>query len=213
MFDVATYFSYDNDWDVTYMAVQRNGLWVMERMIYPRTKNLGQLVSQGICMMDGWTTGTVPANGVIMGLDHLEGKDVFVLVDDGWEIGTYTVLEGQISTNRDSGTYCVGLPYEASLETFEVQDNFQGTGLGTKRRWNSLTTRLLNSALPKVYDQRDRDRTPATPMGDYEGVRDGLQDIKQSKFGWGDGSIVVEQDRPYPTHILGFFGSMEIEDR
>lgn len=214
VFDIAGYFSNDEDQDYTYMAVKRNNLWMLERMRYPSNKQSTDLIANGIVMLDSWVSGTVPSNGIITDLpEHLEGKEVFLLVDNGWEVGTYTVTEGQISTNRTEGIYAIGLPYTAQFETFEAEENFNGTGLGTKRRWNSLSTRLLNSALPKVFGQRDRDRTPATPMGDYEGVREGLQDITQSVSGYTDGSIKVLQDRPYPTHIICFFGEYQVEDR
>ena len=50
-------------------------------------------------------------------------------------------------------------------------------------------------------------------MNTPETVREGLQDIRQNVTGYGDGAIVVVQDRPYPTQVVGFFGEYEVEDR
>ncbi len=217
IYDTCAYFALPENTDSTYFVVQRNGLWNLERMRYPCSKVCTPLAANGIVLMDGWVNGTVAAdadNGQVGGLTHLEGKEVGVLVDDSW-VGDFTVINGQvlIPSKYVGQEYSAGLLYTAQLETFEMDDNFQGTGLGTKRRWVNLYTRILNSALPQVYGQRDRDRTPVTPMGTPETVREGLQDIEQNVAGYTDGSIQVIQDRPYPTHIVAFFGTYQVEDR
>ena len=136
------------------------------------------------------------------------------MINDAWQIREYTVANGKITLPEDftGRDYAVGLLYIGYLETFENPDNFQGTGMGADRRWNDLYTRIYNSALPKVYGQRAPDRSPPHLMGISENVREGIQDIRQSVLGFGSGSIKVVQDRPYPTQILAFFGSYEIED-
>ena len=168
--------------------------------------------------MDGWTTGVVAStNGglLIEGLGNLSGKTVGVLLDDAWQLETFEVVAGRVILPEDSTgkNYAVGLLYEGLLDTFEVPDNIRGTGMATKRRWLSLTTRLLNSALPEIYGQRAEDRTPATPMGVPETVREGLQDVEQSVTGFTDGSVQVVMNRPYPVQVLAFFGDYQVEER
>jgi hypothetical protein len=75
-----------------------------------------------------------------------------------------------------------------------------------------LHTRLYNSALPLVYGQRAPDRTPAHLMGIGENIREGLQDIRQNVSGFGSGSIKIVQNRPYPTQVVSFFGTYQVED-
>jgi hypothetical protein len=211
--DVAAYYSLATTQDYTFWAVERNGQYVLERMRYPCGKVCKPLTTNGIVCMDSWFSGTV--SGLeITGLDLLNGKEVGVLIDDAWQIKEYTVANGKVTLPTDftGSSYAVGLLYTGYMETFENPDNFQGTGLGTKRRWNDLYTRLLNSALPKVYGQRAPDRTPATPMNQSENVRPGIQDIRQNVSGFGSGSIKIVQDRPYPTQVLAFFGSYQVED-
>jgi hypothetical protein len=160
-------------------------------------------------------TGTLTGR-LITGLEHLTGMEVAVLIDDAWQIGTHKVVAGEVLLTGDYiiGTnYAVGLLYEGVLDTFEMSDNLQGTGMGAKRRWNGLTTRLLNSALPQVYGQRDRDRTPSTPMGIAETVRAGVQDVEQTVAGYTDGSIRIVMDRPYPCQVLAFFGDYQVETK
>jgi hypothetical protein len=211
--DVAAFYSLAKTEDYTFWAVQRNGIWALERMRYPCGKVCKPLADNGIVMMDGWVSGTVEGFD-ITGLSHLNGKEVGVLIDDAWQIQEYTVANGKITLPEDftGRTYAVGLLYEGFLETFENPDNFQGTGLGTKRRWQDLYTRLLNSALPRVYGQRAPDRTPSSLMNQSENVRAGLQDIRQNVSGFGSGSIKIVQDRPYPTQVLAFFGTYQVED-
>jgi hypothetical protein len=211
--DVAAYYSLANTQDYTFWAVQRNGAYALEKMRYPCGKVCSPLTSNGIVHMDGWLSGIVEGFE-ITGLETLNGKEVGVLIDDAWQIKEFTVENGKITLPEDftGRTYAVGILYDGLLETFENPDNFQGTGLGTKRRWNSLFTRLLNSALPKVYGQLDADRTPAVPMGESENVREGLQDIRQNVLGFGSGSIKILQDRPYPTQVVAFFGTYQVED-
>jgi hypothetical protein len=211
--DVAAYYSLANTQDYTFWAVQRNGAYALEKMRYPCGKVCNPLTSNDIVHMDGWLSGIVEGLE-ITGLETLNGKEVGVLIDDAWQIKEFAVVNGKITLPEDftGRTYAVGLLYEGFLETFENPDNFQGTGLGTKRRWQDLYTRLLNSALPRVYGQRAPDRTPSSLMNQSENVREGLQDIRQNVSGFGSGSIKIVQDRPYPTQIISFFGTYQVED-
>jgi hypothetical protein len=211
--DVAAYYSLFNTQDYTYWAIQRNGQYVLEKMRYPCGKVCKPLTTNGIVLMDGWLSGIVSGLD-ITGLESLEGKEVGVLIDDAWQIREFTVANGKITLPEDftGRTYAVGLLYTGFLETFENPDNFQGTGLGTKRRWSDLYTRIYNSALPLVYGQRAPDRTPAVLMGQSENVREGIQDIRQNVSGFGSGSIKIVQERPYPTQVLAFFGTYQVEE-
>ena len=211
--DVAAYYSLANTQDYTFYAVQRNGIFVLERMRYPCSKLCQPLTANSVVHLDGWKSGIV-AGLTITGLITLNGKTVFVLIDDALLVEEFTVANGEITLPQDyTGlTYAVGIPYVGLMQTFENPDNFRGTALGAKRRWNTLFTRILNSALPKVYGQLAADRTPKIPMGTSENVRAGLQDIEQNVSGYGNGSITVVQDRPYPTQVLAFFGKYQVED-
>ncbi len=213
VYDVAAYYSLFRTEDYTFYATERNGQYVLERMRYPCSKVCDPLTTNDVVYMDGWVRGIV-TGFQITGLNHLEGKEVGVLIDDAWQIEEFTVSNGLITLPEDftGRNYAVGLLYVGFMETFENPDNFRGTGLGTKRRWTTLNTRLLNSALPLVYGQRAPDRTPSTLMGISENVREGLQDIRQNVSGFGSGSIKIVQNRPYPTQVISFFGQYQVED-
>jgi hypothetical protein len=214
VYDVCSFFSLDKNWDYTFYAVERNNRWVLERMRYPICKETNSHTDEGIVFMDGWVTGTVSGD-TITDLGHLEAKQVYVLVDEAWQIGEYIVTNGLIRLDKDytGRSYAVGLPYTGQMETFEVNTNPNGVGLGTKRRWNRLTTRVLNSALPEVFSERAYDRRPQTPMGTSDNVIAGIHNITQNNVGFGDGSISVVMDRPYPVYVIGFYGQYEVEER
>lgn len=215
--DGCGYFSLGTNQDYQYFVVERQNGFYLERMNYPRRTLPDKLNENGIVHLDSWVSGVIDPEvpNRVAGLERLEGQKVSVLIDDAW-IGEFTVQNGIVdivSKNYPNKPYVVGLSYKGYAQTFEVTDNFQGTGFGAKRRWVDLRVRLLDSALPRIYSQIDPDRTPQTKMGEAETVRPGIQDVKQAGLGYGDGSLIIEQDRPYPTHVLGFFGDYQVEDR
>ena len=215
VYDVCSYFSLAMNFDYTYYAVQRNNRWVLERMRYPTSKDTNGLTENDIVYMDSWVTGTV-SRETIHGLEHLEGKQVGVLIDDAWQNGTYTVTNGLINLEKDytGRSYAVGLLYTGTLTTFEDNLNPRGsTALGTKRRWNRLTTRILNSAVPQVYGTRPYDRRPQTPMGTSDNVINGIYNFTQNEMGYGDGSVTVIMNRPYPLYIVAMYGQYQDEER
>ena len=172
------------------------------------------LIEQGIVMLDGWLTGTIVNgdNNVIQGLDQYEGLTVACLVNDAYT-GEYTVSSGAIiletedSDQNYAGVWVVGLSYIASAKTFEMAIGQRaGTAIGTPRRWNKFILKTLDSALPKVNTWLPPDREPETLMGIPEIIQSGLQDRNIRDIGWGDGSITILQDRPYPTNVIGFAG-------
>ena len=217
--DVISYFSKFHNRDYTFYVVNRNNRYTIERMRYPTNKDAEGFTAKGIVFMDSWVSGTVVGN-TITGLEHLEQKDVYILVDDAWQIapeppGVFTVINGSVTLPADETgkLYAVGLPYTGRMTNFEMSDNIRGTGLGTKRRWNQLFTRVLNSSLPLIYGERAPDRRPIIPMGESDNVRAGLHDIDQNITGYeSKGEIPVVQDRPYPLYVVAFFGQYQVED-
>jgi hypothetical protein len=216
------------DYDYDPMGPDPEPTWKLERMPYPsRTYTpysippgifvtpTESLTQQGVICMDSWVRGTlVVGTNIISGLDHLEGKEVGCTVNDAWA-GLYTVTGGIIqladiqlsATETYAGEYAVGLMYEGNLKTYESAGGYQrGTGLGTTRRWNKLYCRTLDSALPIINGTLPPDRDPQALMGIADVIQVGLLDSDVRTLGWDQGAITIVQDRPYPTHILGFFG-------
>lgn len=229
--DICAIYNSVSSEDELYALVTYDGgttRWI-EKMPYPareKTQRLvdadDALVDQGIVCLDGWISGTIVEgdNNVISGLDQFDGLTVSVLVDDAYT-GDYTVTSGSVLLEAPdpgdvpaySGTYAVGFSYDGYAKTFEMASgNPAGVGFGTKRKWTELWVRLLDSSFPKINGQLPSDRTPATPMSFPEIFREGIVDLQVNNLGYGDGSIEILQDRPYPCHVLGFFGKFEVEN-
>ena len=230
--DIASHYSIVTKEDSLYLTISYNyseagpNKYNLEHMPYPSrtfTQRVTQtspilllgptLTAQGVVLLDSWIEGTAVSN-VIAGLEHLDGMEVAALVDDAWT-GTYTVEGGQITLDDTNisgsepynGVSAVGLLYKGTLKTLEfVAGNQRGVGFGTKRKWNRLFVRTLDSSLPVINGSLPPDRTPDTLMDIPEVVRMGLVDHEMRNLGWGDGSVLIEQDRPYPCNVLGLYG-------
>lgn len=218
--DIAAIYSVEDGQDRLYAIVQHaDGVFRLERMPYPNREVQARvrqedptLLEQGIVLLDSWLPVELVDTNRIDGLWHR--GTVSVIIDDAW-IGKFEVDDtGVIDLGRQySGTAVVGYSYEATGKTFEnVRGNPRGVGFGAKHRWNRLYIRLLNSALPIINGQRPDDRTPAHEMGVAETVRQGLQDVRINDLGHDDGSVEIRQDRPYPTHVLGYYGEITVNN-
>jgi hypothetical protein len=221
--DVASYYTVGSgnpfeagaNEDSFYFAVNRGGIYTIEKMVYPRRRFFQiPLSTQGAVHLDGWIVGTVTGT-VIEGLEHLEGQTVYVLIDDAFIEGNFVVTDGSITLEEDytGQTYTIGVPYVGEFKTFEATEgNQKGTALGTRRKWNKIYCRVLDSALPIIDGVRPSDRTPEVPMGTAETIRIGIQELISHEGEWGDGTITIRQDRPYPTHVLGLYGEYSVEN-
>jgi len=227
--DISAYYSIETNEDSLFVTIAYNfdpqgpNQFQFEHMPYPSrtmTPRLQEsdpsLTDQDIVLLDSWIDGTIIAadQNTITGLEHLEGQTVAALVNDAWT-GEYLVNNGQITLDDANisgsepyeGTYAVGLLYKGILDTFEIASgNERGVALGTKRKWSRLFVRLLDSALPIINGVLPPDRTPETEMNIAEILRMGLQDVEIRGAGFGNGSINIEQDRPYPTQVIGLWG-------
>jgi len=212
--DICAYYNATTKEEELYLVVERGDSYYLEHMPYPtRTFGSGTYASQGICHMDAWVTGTVTGEQ-ISGIDHLEGREVGVLIGDALLEGTYTVDNGLIllPEDRDGEEFTVGLMYheDSLIHTQEVvRGHPMGIGFGMDRRWPELTVRCLDSSLPEVDGELPPDRTPSTPMGTAETQRTGLQDHEFSNVGHEDGSVPIKPSGPYPLHVVGMFGRFE----
>ena len=204
IYDVCSAYSTLQFEDAIYMCVQRETGYALEKMLYPRRVFSATL--EGVVHLDSWQTGDLVAATTITGVNRLVGRDVRVTLDDA-DIGIYRVDPAGVVdlTVPRTGRYAVGLPYTGRIITYEhVAGNPAGVGFGTARKWNKLYARLLDSGLPKINGQLPADRTPSTPMDLPEPLRS--EDARVHNLGYGDGSVEIVQDLPFPTHILGVYG-------
>ncbi len=221
--DVCGYFSITDEEDRLVVVAQDVGTGNYCRMVMPYPARQFQtaadggatLSEQGIVHLDSWIRPVaVSVEEGIYDVSPLEGSCV-VLADDAYQ-GELEIVDGKVLLPRpvSAGAYLVaGYPYIARCEPFEfAAGNPRGVGFGTKRRWNRLYVRTLDSAAPLINGVAVADRAPATAMGSPDLIRHGLAELKVSAQGYSEGSFVIMQDRPYPTHVLGVYGEITVEN-
>lgn len=218
--DMCAIYSLADEQDYIYLSVTRGENTYLERMQYPVREFEDDLSIQGVVCMDSWVAGAFSPGPPtiatqITGLDHLEGLGVGLLLDDAYG-GEHLVSGGKIllsGLETAPTSYAVGLLYDSDGLTFENPGgNPRGIAFGTKRRWNKLWVRLLDSAIPLINGKRPPDRHPDTAQLSVEAIRPGVRDYAIPDLGWADGAISIVQDRPYPTHVLALFGEYGSEN-
>ena len=211
--DVASVFDNRAQQEAFYVAVVRDGTYMIERIPYPPDELVARPNLQGLVYFDSYQEGTVVNSTQITGIDQrFREKTVGLTVNDAWEGEFRVTSAGTITLTRVvNGYWSLGFRYKGECVTFErVGGNPQGEAFGTARRWNKLYVRLVNSALPLINGQRAPDRTPSSPMNLPEPLR--TQDIRLHNLGFNDGTVVIEQDLPFPTHIVGLYGQIGVND-
>lgn len=154
----------------------------------------------------------------ITGLDHLEGKEVWVLADGG-EHPNLTVESGAIDLELAASVVIVGLPSEAYLETMPFEGGSgNGTGQGKTKRIHDCTVRVLRSLAwvagpDDDHLQEGLFRSPETPLGTAPPPYTG--DVSMN--GWqGDYSsratVVLKKQRPMPVTVVAVMPQMVVSE-
>lgn len=157
-----------------------------------------------------WTLAE--AVDTVIGLDHLEGREVAV-VGDGDYLGLFTVEDGEITFPRAYSLITVGLPYECELHSLPLS-NLQLQSDGRKKRVIGAAVRLLESQGLEIGVDKYYEVKPAVPT--YWGQQPALMSeitkiTVESKFER-DQVLKFKQRYPVPAAILGFVVETEMED-
>ncbi len=160
---------------------------------------------------DSWVKEPVGTDGLVTGLDHLEGLTVQVLVDGAIE-PDQVVVGGEITVLNTLGqTAVVGVEYEASMTTLPLGDGGKaGTALGSKRRYVRIFVQLFDSALPLINGQLPPDREPSTPMDTVQPNLTGLVQVR-SLGREGGGRVNITQNLPKKTMVTAILGKASEE--
>lgn len=135
----------------------------------------------------------------ITGLDHLEGKDVSVLLD-GFVEGSpynlvdsktaYTVSGGSITLNNRGAIVHVGLPYTVDIETLDVETVEQKPTL--------LESILCNRVLIKLYKSRGFWLGQSLPDDD---TNEGMTIFEEESETIGDVNVAPVALQPYTKRV------------
>lgn len=199
---------------------ERDDLWLIARFtVNGQTKRyigyLGTEASSEVDQVDWFYvdfglsyTGTAPT-GVISGLGHLEGKEVWVLYDGAWHPNR-TVTGGQITlqyTWTTSKTVHVGLPSPALLETMDIDaGSATGTSQAKVKKPHVVNVRVIESlglkAGPSESSLEETSfRTPGMPMDQAPPPFTGDLEVEWPADWAKEMRIVIVKSRPMPGTV------------
>lgn len=181
---------------VLWMAMSRDGMSRLERMP----------LSSFELSLDAQAIRQVQADGSVHGLEHLEGRNVSVVVN-GELLPANTVpavADGvlQLSADLDGASVTVGLPFRPRAVTLPPYQVVLG-----EARFAKVGLLMLDSAAPVVNGKRLQfDRDPANQSGGVTERRTGR--ARTTLVGWdSQGRLTIEQDVPFRTEVLAIFGA------
>jgi hypothetical protein len=170
-------------------------------------------VANGYCVDCGITydgdSTTTPYSG---SLTWLEGETVDVVADGAYT--STTVESGTVTLDTAAELAHIGLPFTCTMQTMEIDSpTQQGTSMGRKKRIARAKIRVRNSLNLKIGPDEDKLvslKDMALPAVDaptelYSGYID-----QALTGGYGDGgSVVLQQDKPYPMEVLAILPVMD----
>ena len=146
----------------------------------------------------------------VSGLDHLEGKTVYVIAD-GYNAGSYVVSSGSVTLDKDATLVYVGLPFTQELELLPVDKGSQrGSGRTYLKRYKDIFVGLISSYLPKINGETPPDINSSVVMDTAPDPITGLVNITDMGYDR-ESPITIEQDLPFNMIVTGIFGTMTQE--
>lgn len=206
--------------DVPYFVVKRTIGGVAKRYIERlHTRSFASI--EGAFFVDsGLTYSGVPAD-MISGLDHLEGKEVVALAD-GNVVRGLTVTSGAITLPFEASIAHIGLPYEATLKTLDI-DLGQISGLGTvqgrQKSVSEVTFRVEKTRgiwLGTTEETRESGKMIEYKQRSTEAWNEAIQlytgDLRITPLpDWTNGgNVVVTQFDPLPMTILAIMPDISV---
>ena len=155
--------------------------------------------------MDSAIIRPVEAGNIVTGLEHLEGMEVAVKVNNAVH-PSKTVVGGQITLDYTDTLAIVGLAFTSRLKTLPLDvGSSNGSGSGNLKHWAKIYIRLIDSANPKINGVRPPTREAITPMNEVQ--PNATVDIQATDLGrTRTAQITIEQDLPLQLTILNLFG-------
>ena len=159
----------------------------------------------GADYIDSYTILETTSNNI--SVPHLAGQEVVVKINDAQHPNITLDSNGDGVLNYFEDRAIIGLEMPISITTLEPDYGSQaGTSMGYNKRFNEITARIYQSAVPLINGRREKIRYPETPMGYRQPDLTG--DVTVNNLGYNDGSIKVTQSLPYKLTITGLFGKM-----
>ena len=174
-----------------------------------------QTISEAFYVDSGLTGTFATPQSTIQGLGHLEGETVKVMVD-GSPHPDRTVSEGEITLDRAGSVVHVGFGYEASMQTFPMDEGLRGEISRGKVKRISQVHLLFHETVGAKFGREKLDRIPFRdssmlmdqPVPPFTGEKSFRMPMRHDTLAW----VRVVSDQPLPATILNLTAEMEFFD-
>ena len=152
---------------------------------------------------------------LLTGLEHLEGKTVYVNADGGIE--EHIVENGSITLNNEASVISVGLPYEFELETLNIEGE---NTHGLKKNINRINVKI-NESREDFYivgtdgTEFQNERSIESTNGSADSAAKLFsKDVDITTFAhWTqEATVHIKQKLPLPLSILSISAVVQLED-
>lgn len=205
----------EGDEDVPYFVVRRNIGGVQKRFVERLHTREFDNVTEAFFVDSGLSYSGAPITEIT--LAHLAGKTVSALVDGNVVTGIQLDANGKGTLPRAGSVIHAGLPYEAEIETLDL-DMGQVPGIGSvQARWKSVTEATLRVEKTRgIWTGARRDNLVEYKQRASEAWNEAIQaytgDISiKPMWEWTKGGTtwVVQKD-PLPMTILSIMPDFEV---
>jgi len=158
------------------------------------------------------------------GLSHLAGKTVAVLADGAVHPQVVVSAGGEITLEYSASKIQVGLPYDSTLETLDLEGGgAEGPAQGKKRGISKVLVRFFNTG-SGVRIGRGEDRVAdlqldmldfrdgSTLMGSPEPLVNGIHAVTFPRAWQREARIRVVTNNPLPCSVLSMIATLKTED-
>lgn len=148
------------------------------------------------------------ARNSFSGLSHLNGFTVRAFAD-GVALEPQVVSGGAITIANPAVHIVVGLPYTCDLETLPVAIQMDGFGQGRNKNVNKAWLKVYQTAGLTIGPSEDN-LTPASPYEIAPELKTSEVQVLLTPAWLESGTVLVRQDEPLPTTILGMTTEVSI---
>lgn len=210
----------DDLWLVTKRTIDGSTVRYIE---YMKPMRYGTDVTDAFFIDCGLTYDGAPVSS-LGGLSHLKGKTVAILADGAVHPQVVVSAGGTITLEYEASKIQVGLPYDSTLETLDLEGGgAEGPAQGKKRGVSKVLVRFFDTGsgvrigrgedrvADELLDMLDfRDGT--TLMGSPEPLVNGIIPVTFPRAWQREARIKVQTDNPLPCSVLSMVATMKTED-
>lgn len=193
-------------------VVEKAGVSIVTVVVIRKINGVDTLVIENMSSSVVLDSAVVIVNDVpsadIVGVSALAGNTVTPVVDGAVHPDIVLDVNGDGTLRTEATVVELGHSFLQMVLTMPKDVGSEtGSGMGHMKRWSKIILRILSSAMPLINGVRPPDRTPQTQMNTREASV--TKDIDVSSLGHDDrAQILITQDKPMKTTVVGSFGDM-----